>query len=135
MMTELGLLGWSIVLGLVQLLVAANYAQRQRGFAWAAGSRDQDPGPLTGVAARLGRAQDNFLQTYGYFVAAVLALASLDAFSILSLIGAQLYFWSRVLYFPLYGLGVRNWRSLVWITSMLGLVLLAASLLLAVLIK
>jgi len=44
--------------------------------------------------------------------------------------GAQLYFWGRVLYVPLYASGVFLLRSLVWNVPTLGIVLILLSLVL-----
>jgi uncharacterized MAPEG superfamily protein len=42
----------------------------------------------------------------------------------LTAIGAQVYFWGRVVYVPLYAFGIRQIRSLVWLVSTAGLVAL-----------
>ena len=42
--------------------------------------------------------------------------------------GAQAYFWSRVVYIPLYASGVGIWRSVVWGVSVVGLVMVLAAL-------
>ena len=36
----------------------------------------------------------------------------------------QLYFWARLVYVPLYAAGIPYVRSLVWVVSLLGIVLL-----------
>ena len=58
-----------LVLGLVQIVIAAQAKSRQTGLQWTAGPRDE-PMPLTGVAGRLDRALSNFLETFPLFVAA-----------------------------------------------------------------
>ena len=40
-------------------------------------------------------------------------------------LGSQIYFWGRLVYVPLYALGVRQIRSLVWLVSTAGLVMVA----------
>ena len=42
--------------------------------------------------------------------------------------GAQLYFWARVLYVPLYAVGLPLVRSLVWNVATLGIILLLLAL-------
>jgi uncharacterized MAPEG superfamily protein len=42
--------------------------------------------------------------------------------------GAQLYFWGRVVYLPLYASGVFLLRSLVWNVPTLGIILILLSL-------
>ena len=44
-------------------------------------------------------------------------------------IGCQIYFWGRVIYVPLYAFGVRQIRSLVWLISMVGLIMVAVQIL------
>jgi len=41
----------------------------------------------------------------------------------------QLYFWARLIYLPLYAAGVPYVRSLVWLVSLLGIVMLLWALL------
>ena len=122
------MLAWAIVLGLLQVAVAATMATAQRGFAWGAGARDGDPKPLTPMAARLVRASANFLETFPFFAAAVLALAVLGRGSEQTALGAQVYFWGRVLYVPAYAVGVPMVRTLVWAGAMAGLVMVVLGL-------
>lgn len=126
---ELRMLVWSIVLGIIYILVAATASAMRRGGAWAAGSRDDAGTPLTGVAGRLERAQRNFLETFPLFAAAILALAVLDRHSEMTVLGAQLYFWGRLAYLPLYASGIYLVRSLAWGVSFVGIVLLLLRLL------
>ena len=107
---EIQMLGWAIVLGLVQVMIAAGAVTRERGLAWNASARDGVPPPPGPLAARLQRAQANFLETFPFFAAAALAV--------------QLYFWARLVYVPLYAAGIPYVRSLVWVVSLLGIVLL-----------
>ena len=45
-------------------------------------------------------------------------------------LGAQIYFWGRVAYVPLYAFGVPPIRSLVWLLSLAGLIMVASQILL-----
>lgn len=128
MTTELGMLCWSVVLGLVQIGIAATCSVSQRGLGWAAGARDGVTPPLVGVAARLDRARANFLETFPFFVAVVLAAHLLQRHDHLTVLGAQLYFWGRLIYVPLYAAGVAYVRTLAWAASIAGIVLLLAAL-------
>jgi len=128
MTTEMQMLLWSIVLGLVYILAAATASAMRRGGAWAAGSRDEPVPPLSGVAGRIERAQRNFLETFPCFAAAVLAVAVLNRYNRTSELGAQLYFCGRVLYLPLYVSGIYLLRSLAWGVSLVGIVMLLVAL-------
>jgi len=128
MSIELKMLAWAILLGLVHIFIAATFATRQRGLMWNAGPRDAVMAPLAGVAGRVGRASNNFLETFAFFAAAVLMLTILQRGSEHSALGAQLYFWARVAYLPIYAAGIPFVRSLVWGVALVGLLLVVAAL-------
>lgn len=130
MPVEIRLLAFAILLGLVHVLVAAAAATRQRasGLAWAAGSRDQPMPQPTGVAARLDRASKNFLETFPFFAAAVVAAAALDRHNTWIVAGAHCYFWGRLVYLPLYAAGTPWVRSLAWGAAVVGIVLVTIGL-------
>jgi uncharacterized MAPEG superfamily protein len=120
---EIQMLCWSIVLGLVQLVLATTTATLQQGLMYNMSSRDMPAPPVGRVAARLLRAFRNFMETFPFFAAAVLAIATLGRHDDLSAAGAQLYFWARVLYVPVYAAGIPVARTLIWAASIVGLIL------------
>jgi uncharacterized MAPEG superfamily protein len=128
MTTELTLLALAVALGIVQIFLGAETGMGQRPRGWAAGSRDAPMPPLTGVPARLQRAQRNFLETFPLFAAAVFAAHLAGRNGELTFWGAQLYFWSRVVYLPLYAFGIFGLRSAVWLVSVVGIVLILLAL-------
>ncbi|MGH8028891.1 MAG: MAPEG family protein [Arenimonas sp.] len=128
MSMELKMLVWSIVLGLVQIALAATLATGQRGFAWGAGARDGTPAPITPLAARISRASANFLETFPLFAAAVLVLAATQRGDANTAIGAQMYFWARVAYVPAYASGISMVRTITWAVSITGLILVLRAL-------
>jgi len=123
MSIELQMLAWSAALGLAQVFLAAAFVTRQRGLAWNAGPRDVVKPPPTGVAGRLARASNNFLETFPFFAAAVLAVVAADAADARTALGVQLYFWARLVYVPLYAAGIPYVRSLAWAVSIFGLLM------------
>ena len=128
MAIELKMLVWSIVLGLVQIGLAATVVTLQRGLQWNAGPRDGMAPPLSPVAGRLDRASRNFLETFVFFAAAVLLVLLMQKTDALTVLGTQLYFWARVAYLPLYAAGVPYLRTLVWAVSIVGLLMVLAGL-------
>lgn len=120
MTIELTMLAWSVALGLVHVLLAAALATRQRGLKWNAGNRDGEVKPLTGVAARAERASRNFLETFMFFAAAVLAVVLAHRNTAHTALGAQVYFWARVAYWPVYAAGIPYLRTLIWIAAFWG---------------
>ncbi|MET0808873.1 MAG: MAPEG family protein [Pseudoxanthomonas sp.] len=118
---EVQMLAWSIALGLAHVLLGAGLMTRQRGMKWNASARDGEPAPLTGVAARVERATRNFLETFPFFAAAVLAVVVTERTGSGSALGAQVYFWARLAYLPIYAAGIPYVRSLAWAVSLWGL--------------
>ena len=128
MAIELKLLGAAIVIGLVHIAWSSAAAQPQRGVAWNVGPRDE-PLRLTGMAGRLMRAFANFRETFPLFAAAVLAVVLAGrSGGMLSVWGAGLYVAMRAVYIPLYAFGVSYVRSLVWLASLAGLVMVLLAL-------
>jgi uncharacterized MAPEG superfamily protein len=123
MSVELRMLVWAVVLGLVQIAIAATLTTSQRGFAWGVGARDATTGTLTPLAGRCVRASANFLETFPLFAAAVLVLALTQRGDAQTANGAQLYFWARVAYWPAYATGLPYVRTIVWAASIVGLVM------------
>ena len=121
MTVEISMLAWSIALGLFHVLLGAALMTRQRGMKWNASSRDGEAKPLVGVAARVERGLRNFLETFPFFVAAVLAVVLTQRTNAETALGAQVYFWARLAYLPIYAAGIPYLRSLVWVVSFWGL--------------
>jgi uncharacterized MAPEG superfamily protein len=120
------MLWWSVVLGLVQLVVATLPSATARGFAWAAGPRDEPGAPLSKLGGRLERAFRNFLETFVFFVAAVLMAEVLGRHASSIGLGAQIFFWTRVAYVPAYAAGIPFLRTLLWAGSIVGIVMVLA---------
>ena len=129
MSIEIKYLTWSIALGLVYVLVAASLGTAQRGLNWNVGNRDGETKPLTGAAARAHRASWNFLETFPFFAALVLAVVLTKTNSANTALGAMLYFWARVIYLPVYIIGIPYLRTLVWAVSFWGILQLLLPLL------
>ena len=91
MTSELRMLVYSLILGLVHLMAYATAIRQQNGIRWAASARDAARPPHK-VAARLLRAQINFMESWPFFAAAVLMLHMLSKESAWSWWGCQIYF-------------------------------------------
>jgi uncharacterized MAPEG superfamily protein len=126
---ELKMLAFSVILGFVQIVLASHAKSLQYGYRWTASARDQPQPPLGKVAGRLDRAAANFLETFPFFVAAVLIAHAAERHGALTFWGAHLYVWGRVAYLPLYLLGVPLVRSLAWNVAAGGIFLLLVGLL------
>jgi uncharacterized MAPEG superfamily protein len=125
---ELKILAWCVALGLVYVFVGAGFATAQRGLRWNAGNRDGDAPPLTGAAGRAVRANLNFLETFAFFAAAVLGVVAAHKTTADTGLGCELYFWARVVYLPIYLIGIPYLRTLVYAVSIWGLIKVLAAL-------
>ncbi len=129
MSTELTILGWTLVLAVVQILLHSSARTRETGTAYNVSARDGDGPPVGKVTGRLERAKHNLFETLPLFVGAVLAAHVAGAEGPLTLWGASLYLGARILYVPLYAFGVPVVRSLVWSVSLAGLLMVVYALL------
>jgi uncharacterized MAPEG superfamily protein len=120
--TELLVLTWGCILALVHILAAAQAKTRQYGSKWNIGARDEELPPPRPVVGRMTRAQANFFETFPIFIAAVILAMSVGTDSRTAL-GAWLWLGGRVAYLPLYAFGVPYLRSLAWMVSLVGIVM------------
>jgi uncharacterized MAPEG superfamily protein len=126
---ELRLLAWSVVLLIVYIAVQGAFVAPLRGAAWNAGPRDEGQPPLGKYPGRAQRALENFKETYPAFIALALALAVTARTGGNGTLGAWMWFGARVVYLPLYLLGVPWLRSVAYGVSLAGLVLMLTRLL------
>ena len=126
---ELYILALAAVLGLVHIVATSVAGSKQRNLAWLIGPRD-DAIPLNGLAARLDRAHNNFRETFVIFAVAVLVAYLGGKLGTLTTWGAAIYLVGRVLYLPLYALGVKWLRTLAWTASLVGIVMVLLALVL-----
>jgi uncharacterized MAPEG superfamily protein len=123
MSIELTLLIWSTALFGGYIGVQAMIYRFDKGFEFAASGRDNErPAGLYGTRAE--KALRNLLETYAVFVALAVATELSGRSDALTQWGAHLYFWARWVYLPLYILGVKYLRSLVWCVIGSGLMLM-----------
>ena len=104
MTIELTYLAATLILALVQIMLPAAGRTAKYGLKWNAGPRDADVPPPGRITGRLERAQANLYETLPLFIGAVL------------------------IYIPLYAFGVPFVRSLVWLVSLIGLIMILAAL-------
>ena len=128
MTPELTYAALAILLAVVQIFLPATGRTLQYGAKWNAGSRDGVVPPPNAVTGRLERAQANLYETLPLFIGAVLIAHVIGVQDGLTLWGAALYFWARVVYVPLYAFGVTGIRSLAFLTSLAGLLMIVAAL-------
>ena len=128
MSIELQYLIFAVFLVLLQMVFQAIAGFMANGFMGLAGSRD-DEILADGIGGRFERAYYNMLETFPVFASLVLIMEVAVAGGMMdrstsSITAVQLYFWGRVLYIPLYIIGIPFLRTLVWFVSMIGILML-----------
>lgn len=121
---ELTILAWTLVLAFVQVLAFDIARTGQYGLKWNTGARDEEMPPLSPMANRLQRAQNNLFETLPLFIAAVLIAEVAGKNGDLTHNGALLFLVGRIAYVPLYAFGVKQIRSLVWLVATAGLLMI-----------
>ncbi|HSH73096.1 MAG TPA: MAPEG family protein [Methylophilaceae bacterium] len=129
---ELTCLAWTLVLAIVYILAAGQARTNQYGPKWNMSARDGEQPPLNPVAARLVRAQANLFETLPLFAAAVLIASVADKTGILTHWGCLIYLVARIVYLPLYAFGIPVWRTIVWLISIVGLIMVLLALFISV---
>ena len=67
------------------------------------------------------RAQANFLETFPIAIIALLGVVVAGRTSQWTALGGWIWLGARLVYLPLYAVGVRGYRTIVWTISMIGL--------------
>jgi uncharacterized MAPEG superfamily protein len=120
---EIQMLCWSVVLGLLQLVIATTLSVKDQGLPYSFGPRDV-PGPaVTVLTGRFKRAFQNFRETFVYFAVAVLIVVALNKTNATTALGSEIYFWARLVYVPIYAAGIALARTAAWTASVVGIVM------------
>ncbi|RUT26067.1 hypothetical protein C0V97_08400 [Asaia sp. W19] len=120
---EYDIIAGVIMLALVNILWAGAAKTRQYGTKWNTGARDAEMPALQPLPARLSRAQANLFETLPLFVAAMLGalLAGHEGWK--TMWGGFIYLGARIAYLPLYAAGIPVIRTIVFMCSLIGLLL------------
>jgi uncharacterized MAPEG superfamily protein len=122
MTVELHMLVYSGALLLVLVLIQAAAGTAAQGAVRMANARDNLPPPTT-FQARTKRVVDNHREGLTIFAPFVLAAAVAHVSNYWTVLGTQLFFYSRVLHAGLYLAGVPMIRPLVWVVGVAGTVM------------
>lgn len=115
-----------IALGLVQVLLQAAEYRRVHGVAYANSAQDAPPATKDSILlGRLTRALRNLHETLPFFLGLVVLLALIGVSTPATQWAAIVFAAARIVYLPLYMLGVPYLRGLVWTVSYAALISLA----------
>jgi len=118
---ELKILALGALLLFVHIFTATRFKTAQWGRKWNVGARDEaltEPNPVTG---RTMRAQANFQETFPIAIIALIGVVVAQRTSQWTAIGGWIWLGARLVYLPLYAMGVPVIRTVVWTISMVGL--------------
>jgi len=120
---ELKILAFGAVLLLVHIFAAVHLKTRQYGAKWNMGPRDEPVSPLNPVAARLARAQANFMETLPIAIVALIGVVVAGKTNSTTALGGWIWLGARILYLPLYAAGIPVIRTVAFMVSVVGLVM------------
>lgn len=123
MSLDLKYLVWSVLLTLAQCIIAVTGAMVQVGLPALTGNRENLP-PITGWAGRAARAHRNILESLILFTALVLVARVTGTANATTALGSEVFFWARVVYIPIFLIGIPWARTGVWAISIVGLVMI-----------
>ena len=126
MSVEISMLVYATALLIVLVLIQATVGVQAQGLKPMAGPRDDLPPPKP-FQARTKRCVDNHREGLTMFAPLVIAAALTHVSNSWTVLGAELFFYSRVVHAVLYLAGVPMIRPLAWTVGLVGtlMVLLA----------
>jgi uncharacterized MAPEG superfamily protein len=120
---ELTMLALSVALLFVLILIQSSAGALAQGAQRMAGHRD-DVGPPTAWQARTKRLVDNHREGLALFTPLVLIAAVLSISTPMTVLGAQLFFVSRVAHAIIYLAGWPYIRPIAWLVGIVGTVMI-----------
>lgn len=117
-----------IALGIVQVVLQAGEFRRVHGVPYANTAQDVPSAvPDSVMLGRLTRALRNLHETLPFFLGIVIILALIGHSTQVTRIAALVFAGARIVYLPLYAMGIPYVRGLVWTFSFVALIVLAVS--------
>jgi uncharacterized MAPEG superfamily protein len=124
MSVELTLLFYSALLLLLQISAPAIMAILANGIPWGLSNRDTPP-TSSDMYKRALRARNNLLENLIVFAILILVASAAGVSTENTVFGAQLFFWGRIAHFITYLAGIIYARTLAWLVSFVGMILIA----------
>ena len=115
-MTETTILATYGLLVMLTILLQVLGGMQQLSLGYLISSRDETR-TVSGMTARIERALANSITAMALFAPAVLLLVILHRTSPATLLAAQVFLVARIIYLPVYALGIPALRTLVWLVG------------------
>lgn len=128
MSPELMLLAWTAALAIVQVLLTSLGAMTQFSLPVLVGNRET-PVDGQGWVGRAQRAHRNLLESLVPFAALVLVAHAAGVSNATTVLGAQLFFYARVIYLVVYVAGIPWLRTIVWTVGLVGMLMILSQVL------
>lgn len=123
MTVELTYLAYTIALFFVVVLLQGHSGIANNGPMAMANNRD-NLNPPTTYQARMKRLTDNFRENLWFFTPLILIAAMADISNQWTVLGAQLFFWSRLAHAVWYAFGWPYVRPLLWLAGIIACALI-----------
>ena len=120
---ELAVINWALI---VAASLIKSKAWKPSGLMAAMGNREKDQ-PCDGFPARTERAAKNMLENMVLFTALALVASVGGVADPHVELGARIFYWARIVYIPIYMIGIPVARTGVWAISVIGMGLIFAS--------
>ena len=127
-MSELTCLELSVLLWVAHVLTQAIVTGGEFGNAYLFTPRDTQPIAKGLACGRATRALGNYVENYGPFIAMALALIATGQHGGIGALGATIWIIARIVYLPIYLMGVIYVRTALWAISVIGLLMMLARL-------
>ena len=121
MPVEIRIAAYGALLLFVHIFIATRYKTAQYGRAWNVGARDEDLPPANVMTGRTARAQANFAETFPIAIVALLGVVIAGRTSAWTALGGWIWLGARIVYLPLYAVGVPVIRTIVWTIGLVGI--------------
>jgi uncharacterized MAPEG superfamily protein len=128
MTADLTYLVWAVALAIVQLLIAITGATTQFPIPTLVGNREP-PLEGRGWVGRAQRAHRNMLESLLPFAIVVLVAHVSGKANTTTALGAEMFFYARLAYAPIYWIGLTWLRTIVWAIASIGILLILLQLL------
>lgn len=128
MTIELTMLLYSVILLLLLILIPAGESIIRNGVMAQAGSRDNLPEPSV-FNKRATRLKNNMIENMVLFAPVVLLASATGVSTGDTVLGAQIFFFARVVHAVIYLAGLPLIRPLAWMVSLAGIIMIALALL------
>ncbi|MCP5086225.1 MAG: MAPEG family protein [Rhodobacteraceae bacterium] len=119
MSSELSILALYGLLTMVIIAVQASIGVLKFGIPYSLTARDENR-QVTGPSARFGRCADNSVVALALFAPAILILHVQSGFTANTLLAAQAFLITRLIYAPLYWFGIPALRTAIWAVGFLA---------------